>query len=84
MKRSDLELVAPAKPHPHKLKYLSDIDDQEGLRFHVPFICFYKNNPKMEGNGPVEFRKEGLGKALVYYYQFAAGIMEGYKKEACC
>ena len=37
------ELIVPPAPTPYELKQLSDIDDQEGLRFHLPFIMFYSN-----------------------------------------
>ncbi|KAF3447687.1 hypothetical protein FNV43_RR08390 [Rhamnella rubrinervis] len=86
VKRYEPELVVPAKPTPHELKYLSDIDDQEGLRFQIPFIWFYKNNNStspslMDEKDPVKVIREGLGKALVYYYPFAGRLIEGYKRK---
>ncbi|PIN19370.1 benzyl alcohol O-benzoyltransferase [Handroanthus impetiginosus] len=39
--RREPQLVAAEKPTPNEIKQLSDIDDQEGLRFLVPFIFFY-------------------------------------------
>ncbi|XP_015897713.1 alcohol acyl transferase 1 allele GSa-like [Ziziphus jujuba] len=90
VKRCKPELVVPSKPTPHEVKYLSDIDDQEGLRFQVPFIWFYENKknhnnsttPSMElGKDPVKVIREGLGKALVYYYPFAGRLMEGYNRK---
>ncbi|ESR59505.1 hypothetical protein CICLE_v10017548mg, partial [Citrus x clementina] len=39
------ELIVPARPTPRELKQLSDMDDQESLRFQIPGILFYKNNP---------------------------------------
>ncbi|CAI9784693.1 unnamed protein product [Fraxinus pennsylvanica] len=77
VKRCKPELVVPAKSTPREIKKLSDIDDQEGLRFQVPMVFFYKNNPSMKGINPVEVIREGLAKALVYYYPFAGRIMEG-------
>ncbi|XP_022858609.1 methanol O-anthraniloyltransferase-like [Olea europaea var. sylvestris] len=71
------ELVVPAKPTPREIKKLSDIDDQEGFRFQVPIMFFYKNNPSMKGINPAEVIREGLAKTLVYYYPFAGRIMEG-------
>ncbi|KAK6154101.1 hypothetical protein DH2020_013740 [Rehmannia glutinosa] len=47
--RQNPELIPPAKPTPHEFKPLSDIDDQEGLRFQIPVIQFYRKNPSMEG-----------------------------------
>lgn len=70
-------LVTPAKPAPFELKQLSDIDDQESLRFHAPIIQYYKNEPLMKGHDPVVIIKEALSKALVSYYPFAGRLREG-------
>ncbi|CAA3020401.1 methanol O-anthraniloyltransferase [Olea europaea subsp. europaea] len=75
--RREPELVAPSDPTPREIKKLSDIDDQEGHRFQVPGLIFYKNNPSMEGKDPVGVIREGLAKTLVYFYPFAGRIMEG-------
>lgn len=82
MKRCEPELIVPEKPTPHELRSLSDIDDQEGLRFQVPFIWSYKNNksPSMDGKDPVKVLREALGKALVYYYPLAGRLVEGYNR----
>ncbi|KAL5538960.1 hypothetical protein UlMin_042999 [Ulmus minor] len=77
LKRNEPELVVPISPTPHELKNLSDIDDQEGLRFQVPFIFYYKNNPSMKGQDPIRVIKEALGRALVYYYPLAGRLKEG-------
>nr|ART85743.1 alcohol acyltransferase [Vitis x labruscana]UUA44351.1 alcohol acyltransferase type III.1 [Vitis vinifera]UUA44370.1 alcohol acyltransferase type III.1 [Vitis vinifera]UUA44374.1 alcohol acyltransferase type III.1 [Vitis vinifera]UUA44376.1 alcohol acyltransferase type III.1 [Vitis vinifera] len=71
------QIVRPANPTPREVKQLSDIDDQEGLRFQIPVIMFYRNNPLMEGKDPVKVIREALGKALVYYYPFAGRLIEG-------
>ncbi|KAF3431808.1 hypothetical protein FNV43_RR26544 [Rhamnella rubrinervis] len=84
VKRCKPELIVPAKPTPHKLKYLSDIDDQEALRFQVPFLWYYDSNSSssMEGNNdPVKVIREGLGKALVYYYPLAGRLKEGFNRK---
>ncbi|CAK7333787.1 unnamed protein product [Dovyalis caffra] len=75
--RSEPELIKPANPTPHEFKLLSDIDDQEGLRFQVPVIQFYRNNPSMEGQDPVKVIREALAKTLVFYYPFAGRLKEG-------
>ncbi|KAI8530871.1 hypothetical protein RHMOL_Rhmol11G0093300 [Rhododendron molle] len=75
--RQEPRLVVPAEPTPRELKQLSDIDDQEGLRFQVPVIMFYESNPFMEGEDPVSVIREGLAKALSFYYPFAGRLVEG-------
>ncbi|THG04825.1 hypothetical protein TEA_010439 [Camellia sinensis var. sinensis] len=77
VRRQDPKLLVPSKPTPHELKQLSDIDDQEGFRFQVPVIMFYKNNPSMEGKDPASVIREALAKALVFYYPFAGRLVEG-------
>ncbi|GMN75624.1 hypothetical protein TIFTF001_056713, partial [Ficus carica] len=85
--RCEPELVKPSKPTPQGLKPLSDIDDQEGLRFQIPLIFFYKNinkinenyhNPAVKlGQDPIRVIREALSSALVYYYPFAGRLREG-------
>lgn len=78
VRRGAAELVTPAHATPREEKPLSDIDDQEGLRFQMPAIMFYRANPSnMEGKDPAEVVKEGLAKALVFYYPFAGRLKEG-------
>ncbi|XP_021766265.1 benzyl alcohol O-benzoyltransferase-like [Chenopodium quinoa] len=75
--RGEPELVCPAEPTPRELKPLSDIDDQEGLRFHMPGIMFYRADPSMEGKYPVKVVKDALAKALVVFYPYAGRLVEG-------
>ncbi|KAL2517339.1 HXXXD-type acyl-transferase family protein [Abeliophyllum distichum] len=77
VKRREPELVVPTKPTPREIKKLSDIDDQEGFRFQIPLMFFYRDNPSMRGKDPVGVIREGLAKTLVYYYPFAGRIIEG-------
>ncbi|XP_022148550.1 benzyl alcohol O-benzoyltransferase-like [Momordica charantia] len=77
VRRCQPELVAPSKPTPHEFKQLSDVDDQEGFRFQVPLIYFYRHNPNMEGKDPVKVIKKALAETLVFYYPFAGKLREG-------
>ncbi|CAN6811536.1 unnamed protein product [Brassica oleracea] len=74
--RREPELVSPAKPTPRELKLLSDIDDQEGLRFHIPSIFFYRHNPNVYSD-PVAVIRRALAQTLVYYYPLAGRLREG-------
>lgn len=75
--RSQPQLIVPAVPTPHEQKQLSDIDDQQGLRFQIPFLIFYRNHPSLKGKDPLSIIREALGKALVFYYPFAGRLIEG-------
>ncbi|XP_021753472.1 benzyl alcohol O-benzoyltransferase-like [Chenopodium quinoa] len=70
------ELIAPARPTPYEFKELSDIDDQDGLRFQIPVILFYRNEEKHSGRDPARVIKEAVAKALVLYYPFAGRLRE--------
>ncbi|GAU11595.1 hypothetical protein TSUD_345870 [Trifolium subterraneum] len=69
-------LVPPAASTPSEVKLLSDIDDQEGLRFNIPFIFIYRHEPSMIED-PVKVLRHALSHTLVYYYPFAGRIREG-------
>ncbi|KAJ4824090.1 hypothetical protein Tsubulata_016441 [Turnera subulata] len=75
--RREPELIPPAKPTPHELKPLSDIDDQDGLRSQVPGVRFYRSNPSMQGKDPVKLMREAIAKTLVWYYPLAGRLREG-------
>ncbi|KAH7843367.1 hypothetical protein Vadar_015755 [Vaccinium darrowii] len=82
VRRKTPELVAPAKPTPREFKLLSDIDDQQGLRFQIPSIHFYRkdgssSSSSMEaGRDPVKVIREAIAKTLVWYYPFAGRLRE--------
>ncbi|KAJ8557251.1 hypothetical protein K7X08_002876 [Anisodus acutangulus] len=77
VRRQKAELLAPAKPTPRETKLLSDIDDQEGLRFQIPVINFYRKDSSMGGNDPVKVIKKAIVETLVFYYPFAGRLREG-------
>ncbi|GAB4854011.1 hypothetical protein Ancab_022594 [Ancistrocladus abbreviatus] len=85
VRRQEPELVAPAKPTARELKELSDIDDQEGLRFQIPLIQFYKTSDAetlttTKGElqrDPAKVIRKALAQALVFYYPFAGRLREG-------
>ena len=77
VQRRQPELVSPAEPTPRELKHLSDIDDQEGLRFQIPVIQFYRYDPSMKGKDCVNVIREAISQALVFYYPFAGRLREG-------
>ncbi|XP_043710176.1 benzyl alcohol O-benzoyltransferase-like [Telopea speciosissima] len=76
VRRCEPELITPAKPTPHEFKYLSDNDDQESLRFQVPFIQVYRNEPSMREKDPVKVIRKALAEALVFYYPLAGRLRE--------
>ncbi|RDY02169.1 Benzyl alcohol O-benzoyltransferase, partial [Mucuna pruriens] len=77
VRRRQPEQIAPAKPTPREVKKLSDIDDQQGLRFQIPFVQFYRNDASMEGKDPVEVIRQALSQTLIFYYPFAGRLREG-------
>ncbi|XP_074316230.1 benzyl alcohol O-benzoyltransferase-like [Silene latifolia] len=65
-------LITPAEPTPYEFKELSEIDNQQRLRFFEPGILFYRSGRP----DPVKVIKEALGKALVAYYPLAGRLRE--------
>ncbi|KAK2365134.1 benzyl alcohol O-benzoyltransferase [Trifolium repens] len=77
VQRSQPELVLPAVPTPREVKLLSDIDDQQGLRFNLPIIFVFRHKPSMIEKDPIKVLKHALSQTLVYYYPLAGRIREG-------
>lgn len=76
VRRREAEVVGPARATPREMKALSDIDDQEGLRFQIPVIQFYGKDGRMEGRDPVDVIRKALRETLVFYYPFAGRVRE--------
>uniref|UniRef100_A0ACD5YC18 Uncharacterized protein n=1 Tax=Avena sativa TaxID=4498 RepID=A0ACD5YC18_AVESA len=72
VRRQPAVLVAPASPTPRELKLLSDIDDQDALRFHVPVIHFFRRG----GDNAAAVLRGAIARALVHYYPFAGRLRE--------
>lgn len=78
-------LITPNCPTPSKRLYLTNIDDQLGLRFHVNMLMFYParrpsfNNRESKSEDPAEIIEDALGKLLVHYYPFAGRVRDGDK-----
>lgn len=68
------ELLPPAEQTPYEFKELSDIDDQDGLRFHIPSFLIYEHSGDQKD--PVMVIKKAVAKALVSYYPFAGRLRE--------
>ncbi|XP_052163355.1 benzyl alcohol O-benzoyltransferase-like [Oryza glaberrima] len=75
VKRSAPELVAPSRATPRELRPLSDIDDQDGLRFYRSGLHFFRGRGG-GGADPAAVVRRGLADALVHYYPVAGRIRE--------
>eukprot|EP00253_Pinus_taeda_P035476 PITA_35476 len=76
-------LVTPSRPTPSHSLYLTNIDDQLGLRIHVNILLFYRSHYKsssMKNEDPVPSIKEALAKLLVHYYPFAGRVRDADDK----
>ncbi|KAL6630960.1 hypothetical protein ACP70R_028300 [Stipagrostis hirtigluma subsp. patula] len=76
VRRGERELVAPATPTPYEFKFLSDIDDQDVLRFYRSGIFFYRGNASQAGRDPVKVIRAALSEALVHFYPLAGRFRE--------
>uniref|UniRef100_A0ACD5UBX7 Uncharacterized protein n=1 Tax=Avena sativa TaxID=4498 RepID=A0ACD5UBX7_AVESA len=76
-RRGEPEMVVPAGPTPRELKRLSDLDDQESLRFYRSVIYFCRASPsRPRSDDPARVIRDGLARALVHYYPIAGRIRE--------
>eukprot|EP00253_Pinus_taeda_P030500 PITA_30500 len=69
-------LVDPFLPTPKGLLYLSNLDDQLTLRFHIPNLQFYRFDPSKKVEDPAKVIREALAKVLVFYYPYAGRLRE--------
>uniref|UniRef100_M8B2L3 10-deacetylbaccatin III 10-O-acetyltransferase n=1 Tax=Aegilops tauschii TaxID=37682 RepID=M8B2L3_AEGTA len=76
IRRGERELVAPARPTPYEFKVLSDIDDQEVLRFYRSGAFFYRGDASKSGIDPAKAIKSAISEALVHYYPLAGRFRE--------
>ncbi|KAF0926469.1 hypothetical protein E2562_025312 [Oryza meyeriana var. granulata] len=76
VRRGTTELVAPARATPYEFKPLSDIDDQEGLRFYRSGLYLYRRCAAMDRVDPAAVLRAALAEALVHYYPLAGRIVE--------
>uniref|UniRef100_A0A0D9WD12 Uncharacterized protein n=1 Tax=Leersia perrieri TaxID=77586 RepID=A0A0D9WD12_9ORYZ len=74
VRRGAAEMVAPARATPYEFKPLSDIDDQDGLRFYRSGIFLYRH--RAGAGDPAAVLRAALAEALVHYYPFAGRIVE--------
>lgn len=76
-RRSEPELLPPARPTPRETKALSDLDDQRTLRYYETVIGFFRSNALAgRPDDPVKAIRAALREALVYYYPIAGRLRE--------
>lgn len=78
VRRGERQLVSPARHTPYEFKMLSDIDDQDVLRFYRSGIFFYRRDASKAEAGldPVEVIRSALSEALVHFYPLAGRFRE--------
>ncbi|KAM0904408.1 hypothetical protein ACQ4PT_018019 [Festuca glaucescens] len=87
VRRKPAVLLAPAAPRPRELKPLSDIDDQDGLRFLIANIFFFqRRHSGRDVDDPVPVLRDAIATALVHYYPLAGRLreLEGKKLAVDC
>ncbi|KAG8084200.1 hypothetical protein GUJ93_ZPchr0010g8000 [Zizania palustris] len=86
VRRKPAVLVPPAGPTPREVKKLSDIDDQDGLRYHIPAIQFYRSSAALRGREPATVIRSAVARVLIHYYPLAGRLreLEGRKLAVDC
>ena len=83
VRRGERKLVSPARPTPYEFKMLSDIDDQDVLRFYRSGAFFYRSSASKEGLDPAKVIRSADAdldrKALeaVRHWKFTPAIRSG-------
>lgn len=74
-------LVTPNRSTPNHHLYLTNIDNQLGLRVHMNTLFFYRSSTSMKNEEePVHIIEEALAKLLVHYYPFAGRVRDADDK----
>lgn len=73
VKVGEQQLIQPETPTPYETKYLSNIDNQAGLRNHIPFVHFYRGCGR-DRCDPVPIILRALSRTLLHYYPLAGRI----------
>lgn len=76
VRRGERQLVSPARPTPYEFKMLSDIDDQDVLRFYRSGAFFYRSSASKAGLDPAKVIRSALSEALVHFYPLAGRFRE--------
>ncbi|XP_065872836.1 benzyl alcohol O-benzoyltransferase-like [Euphorbia lathyris] len=74
--RGTPELVIPAKPTPYEFKQLSDLENLDCFKVHIPGLTIYSHNPSKNGVDPVAVIRKAIAETLVFYYPFAGRLRE--------
>uniref|UniRef100_A0ACD5TJH9 Uncharacterized protein n=1 Tax=Avena sativa TaxID=4498 RepID=A0ACD5TJH9_AVESA len=76
-RRSEPELLSPARVTPREAKALSDLDDQRTLRYYETVVGFFRSNSNnSRPDDPAKAIRAALMEALVYYYPIAGRLRE--------
>ena len=73
-RRAKAQLVAPARPTPHEIKFLSDMDDCAYLQYYICLIEFFRPGPTTMD--PATAIRTALAEALIHYYPAAGRLRE--------
>lgn len=74
-RRSEPEVLSPARATPRETKALSDLDDQRTLRYYETVVGFFRSNSGRPDD-PAKAIRAALMEALVYYYPIAGRLRE--------